>query len=245
MRPLIQAAFWPTIACLPALAILIALGVWQIQRLEWKEGLISRIDDRVAADPLFLHEAMGRFDETGDIEYLRVSASGVYIHDAEMYLFAHGPEGLGWHVITPFRTRPGGYILVNRGYVPDRALDEMPRSTDFVTITGLLRGPGEPNQFTPDNEPDNNVWYWRDLGAMESYAGRIVMTRNRFQVLPFFLDVEEEGDDLWPRGSVTRLDLPNRHLEYALTWFGMAVALTVVYVLFVRSRLRRRNSNEL
>ena len=230
----------PLVAIVAGLAVLMSLGIWQVQRLEWKQGLISRIEQRASAEPMSLREALAVMEETGDVEYLRVTVTGSYWHDAEMRLFSPGPEGSGWHIITPLRARSGGHVLVNRGYVPEGLIDGMDRPVGQVAITGLLRAPEAPGAFTPDNEPENNIWFWRDLDAMSTYADRIILTRSRFQVLPFFVDAENAGDDLWPRGGVTRLELPNRHLEYALTWFGMAGALVVVGGFWLRARFRDR-----
>lgn len=230
----------PLVAILAGLAVLLALGIWQLQRLDWKQSLISRIEQRASAEPITLPDALAIREETGDIEYLRVTVTGIFRHDAEMRLFSPGPEGSGWHIITPFRAQSGAHVLINRGYVPAGAVDDMDRPLGEVTITGLLRAPEEPGPFTPENEPENNIWFWRDLDAMSTYADRTIMTRSLFQVHPFFLDAGDTGDGLWPRGGVTRLELPNRHLEYALTWFGMAGALVVVGGLWLRARSKDR-----
>lgn len=233
----------PLFAVLVGLAVLLSLGAWQLQRLEWKEGLISRIEQRANAAPMSLAEALSIQDENGDIEYLRVTVTGSFLHDAEMRLFAPGPEGSGWHIITPLRAQSGAYVLVNRGYVPDGLVETMDRPPGEVTITGLLRAPEEPGPFTPENEPENNVWFWRDFGAMTAYASQALQPPSPVETLPFFLDAEDTGDGVWPRGGITRLELPNRHLEYALTWFGMAGALVVVGGLWLRARFKDRGNS--
>jgi surfeit locus 1 family protein len=242
--------FWPTVSMLAALAILLSLGTWQMQRKAWKEGLIDAIAQRVTADPVPLDTAARRWTDGEDLEYLRVTARGRFHHDEERLLYAPGKDGPGYHVFTPLETDAGRYLFVNRGFVPERLKDPASRVAGRppgeVAITGLLRRPAEQGWFTPANEPVRNLWFWRDLDGMAASA----LGRDASKALPFFLDEQPRGapssassPDLWPRPGVTRLDLPNRHLEYALTWYGLAGALIAVYLAFARGRLRRSTSN--
>ncbi len=103
------------------LALLIGLGVWQLQRLEWKEGLIAKIEARVHAPPVTLKEAVARARAGEDISYLRVKTEGRFDHGKERYVYAVTDEGVGWHVITPLATPDGEVVLIDRGIVPDAA----------------------------------------------------------------------------------------------------------------------------
>lgn len=235
---------WPTVATLAALAILLALGTWQMQRKAWKEGLIDAIAQRVTAAPVPLDTAARRWTAGEDLEYLRVSARGRYHHDKERLLYAPGREGPGYHVFTPLETSTGRYLFVNRGFVPEHLKDPSARTAGQpageVEIVGLLRRPVGQGWFTPANEPARNLWFWRDLDGMAAST----LGRDASKTLPFFLDEQPRDSDpasaaTWPRPGVTRLDLPNRHLEYALTWYGLAGALIAVYLAFARGRLRR------
>lgn len=234
---------WPTVCTLGALAVLIGLGTWQMQRKAWKEGLIDAIAQRVAADPVPLDTAARRWTDGEDLEYLRVTARGRYRHDKERLLYAPGKAGPGFHVFTPLETAGGRYLFVNRGFVPDALKDPAARSAGKpegeVQVTGLLRGPAEQGWFVPANDPARNLWFWRDLDGMAAS----VLGPSQARVLPFFLD-EQSRDPArpsgpWPRPGVTHLDLPNRHLEYALTWYGLAGTLIAVYLAFALGRLRR------
>lgn len=239
---------WPTVATLAALAILLSLGTWQMQRKAWKQGLIDAIAQRVTADPVPLDTATRRWTAGEDLEYLRLTARGRFHHDKERLLYAPGKDGPGFHVFTPLETPTGSYLFVNRGFIPDRLKDPSTRTSGQaageVEVIGLLRRPSEQGLFTPANEPSHNLWFWRDLDGMAAS----VLTRDQSKTLPFFLDEQPRGSTpaptaTWPRPGVTRLDLPNRHLEYALTWYGLAGALIAVYLAFARGRLRRPPHN--
>jgi surfeit locus 1 family protein len=231
----------PTLLMLAAFAILGGLGTWQLSRKAWKEGLITRIEQRSRATPIPLEQALAVWRQTGDVEYVRVRTRGRFMHEHERYLYAPDPKlGPGFHVYTPLSLADGAILMVNRGFVPERLRDpgtrSAGRSQGDVDVVGLLRAPGAKAAFTPDNEPASNVWYWRDLGAMLASA----VPGNRVPWIPFFLDAAAEPANPggWPMGGVTLVKLPNRHLEYALTWFGLAGTLLGVYAAFAWSRLR-------
>jgi len=228
-----------TVLSTAALAVLIGLGLWQLQRLEWKEGLIAEIEARVKAEPVSLKEAVARANAGEDVSYLRVRAEGKFDNTKERYFFTVSDGTPGWHVITPLETPDGETVLVDRGFVPDSFREPSSRPqgelNDAVTVTALARPPETQGLFVPDNEVERNRWFWRDLNAM---------TRSMFgdgakNVSPFFLEGEKsEIPGGWPRGGETRLDLPNNHLQYAITWFLLALCLVVIYVIYVRARLK-------
>lgn len=238
---------WPTVATLAALAILLGLGTWQMQRKAWKEGLLDAIAQRVTADPVPLDTAARRWTAGEDLEYLRVTARGRFHHAKERLLYAPGKDGPGFHVFTPLETAAGRYLFVNRGFVPEPLKDPSARAAGQppgeIEVTGLLRRPADQGWFTPANEPARNLWFWRDLDGMAASA----LGRDASKTLPFFLDEQprDQGSAAatWPRPGVTRLDLPNRHLEYALTWYGLAGALIAVYLAYARGRLHRSTGN--
>lgn len=232
---------WPGIAALLGVAMLVALGNWQMHRLAWKEGLIAAIAERAHAVPVSLGVAEERSARGEDVEYTRVSFKGQFLNDREIHLYALDEAGApGFHVITPLRLGDGSIVLVNRGFVPNELKDPSRRSagqlSGDVSVTGLLRRPDEQALFIPGNDTARNIWYWRDIDAMAAVAAGSDATR----VHRFIVDAEAEpaSPGGWPRGGVTRLTLPNRHLEYALTWYGLAATLVVVFVAFAASRPR-------
>jgi surfeit locus 1 family protein len=230
---------WPGVATLVGVAILIALGNWQMRRLAWKEGLIAAIAERTHAEPISLAEAERRGD---DVEYLRVKARGKLLNGKELHFYAFDEkDGIGWHILTPLQLADGAVVFVNRGFVPDELKDAAKRqegqAASEVEIIGLARKPETAGAFTPANDAAKNVWYWRDLPDM----GAAALGSDSGRLVPFVIDAELEPRNPggWPRGGVTQLELPNRHVEYALTWYGLAAALIGVFAAFAAARWRQ------
>jgi surfeit locus 1 family protein len=188
-------------------------------------------------------------------DYTHVAVRGRFHHDKEQYLYAPSPEGLGWHVYTPLELASHQVVWVNRGLVPDAKKAPAARpegqSPGEVEVRGLVRKRPDKGLFTPANDVSNNLWYWPDLPAMTtsafSEAPRPAPGRSQEAKTPVYAkawriyieaDAQPEPPGGLPRGGVTRLDLPNRHLEYALTWYGLAGTLAGVYLAFAISRLR-------
>jgi surfeit locus 1 family protein len=227
-RPLL----WPTVLSLPMLLICLALGAWQVERLFWKQDLIAQRQAAVAAAPAAVPKSLA---EARDMEFHHVSDVGVFLNDKEIFLGATSEGGgQGYQVLTPLLEPGGRVVFVDRGYIPAELKDPARRAAGQIAGTvrmqGLLRLPpsGKPNWFLPDNRPDLNYWFWVDLAAM-SAADKLD------RVAPFYIDADATlNPGGWPKGGVTRLTLPNNHLQYAITWFSLAVALIVIYVLYHR-----------
>jgi surfeit locus 1 family protein len=218
------------ILVLIALAILISLGTWQVERLHWKEGLIADIAARQVAAPVPLAEIEAMAASGGDIEYRKVTATGRYINNKERHFFATWRGQTGYYIYTPLELADGRILFVNRGFVPfDNKEPEMRMQgqlTDQQTVTGLAREklPGKPSWVVPDNDVAKNIFYWKDLDVMASSVGL-----EKARVIPFFVDADSTPNPAGlPIGGVTQVDLPNDHLQYAFTWYGLAAVLVVV-----------------
>lgn len=229
-----------------SLAILVTLGTWQVERLHWKQGLLADIAERRAAEPVSLAEIERSAAAGDDIEYRRVSLSGVFDHTRERHFFATFEGQTGFYIYTPLTLADGRTILVNRGFVPYEMKEPQSRTAGEVageqTLTGYARTrlSGKPSMLVPDNDLAKNIFYWKDLDAMAASTGIS-------SVLPFFVDVDAsvKNPGGWPRGGVTQFDLPNNHLQYAMTWYGLAVALlAVVFGMWWRSRKPAPASSE-
>lgn len=228
--------FWPSLAALGGILVLLALGSWQVQRLFWKERLIAERHAAVTAPPVALPDTL---EAAHGLEYHRVSAGGTFLPDHELFLGATDADGrLGYQVIEPLRLASGAVLLVDRGFVPEDKKLPASRSAGEpkgeVTITGLLRLPprAKPHWFLPANNAERNYWFWVDIPAMAAAAGLD-------RVLPFYVDADSTPNPGGlPRGGQTRLDLPNNHLQYAFTWYALAVALAVIAFIFLRRRAR-------
>jgi surfeit locus 1 family protein len=223
----------PTLFTVPGVLILLALGVWQVQRLHWKEGLIAQRDAAVAAAPIAPPRTLA---EAKGFEFHHVAAEGTFDNDKELFLAASSDSGeSGYQVVTPLKLDDGRVMFVNRGFIPLELKDKARRAAGELSgpqrVVGLLRIPPaeKPSFFLPDNRPDLNLWFWVDLPAMARQDGIA-------DPVPFYIDADATPNPGgWPKGAITRLDLPNDHLQYAITWFSLAVALVVIYVLYHRS----------
>lgn len=219
---------WPTLISVPALIVLVALCVWQVQRLYWKQALIDDRETRVAAEPVAL-PVVGA--DPASIEFRRVRLEGAFAHDKELYLGARSLNGsAGYHVLTPFALTGGGSVLVDRGWVPVERKLPAQRAEGQVagtlTLEAVARVPHGQAWLQPDNEPQNNMWFFVDLPAMAKATGVALRTDLYVDAGP------AENPGTYPVGGQTRIELPNDHLQYAITWGLLALALAVIYVLY-------------
>ncbi len=228
-----------------AFCFLIGLGVWQLQRKTWKEGLIAELTDRLAAPPEALPppKSWPQLQQARD-EYRRVEFKAEFepSHDALVYAaaaaFRPDVSGPGYWVFTPARLADGSVVIVNRGFVPEGRQDPKSRPggqvTGTVDIVGAMRWPDTRHWFTPGDDPAHNLWFARDPVA-------IAAAKHIGPVAPFYVEQESPV----PPGGLPQpgklvVSLPDNHLQYAITWFGLAAVLVGVTVSFVLSSRRRK-----
>lgn len=233
--------FWIALVLVPvALVILLSLGTWQVNRLHWKEALLADIQQRSAAAPVDIVE-LERLLAAGEaVDYRHATANGRYLNDKERHFLATFQGQSGFYLYTPLELADGRYFFVNRGFVPYDRKDPATRPESLVegeqTVTGLARAEltEKPSSLVPDNDEAANIFYWKDRTRM---AASVDLPADR--VLPFFLDADSTpvAGGL-PKGGVTQIDLPNNHLQYVITWYGLAFALVAV----VLAGLIRRKS---
>ena len=230
----------PAIAVVVALALLCGLGSWQLQRKAWKEALLAAIAERSTQAPIDIGDAIFADGAQETLPYTHVRVTGRFLHDKERYWFADGRLGSGFDVFTPLEVGAGKIVWVNRGYVPATKRDPSTRAQAQIpgtaTVAGLIRSGGERNAFTPPNDVAGNVWFWRDIAGLTTSAFAPGVT-----TAPVMIDVDAgpANPGGWPEGGTTIVTLPNRHLEYAVTWYGLALTLIGVFFAFCRARLRR------
>jgi surfeit locus 1 family protein len=234
-----------SVATLVSLAILITLGTWQVQRMDWKAGLTQQIEARAYGEPgEILPEAQWANFSKDEQEYRRVRISGTFDHAREVQvngLLATQTRGhpiQGFYVLTPLVLDTGGQVIINRGFVPTELRDPRTRADALpegeVEIIGLVRASQEQTTFVPDNIPAREQWLTRDVA-------QIAAARGLDRAAPFYVDAEFDAQaPEWPRGGGTILDLPNNHLQYAVTWYGLALVLVVVFLLYAVRALRPR-----
>jgi surfeit locus 1 family protein len=233
---LLRALIWPALFSLVGVAILISLGVWQLQRLAWKETLIAQVSSRVGAAPVAApKESEWPRLAPAEYEYRHVNVAGVFDYPHQVFVFRAleaprgGYGGPGFLVLAPLRLADGGTIIVNRGFTPERRKDAVAAQSSgqgTVEVTGLMRSPEPRTWFTPADDPASGQWFTRDPVT-------IAAAMNLDRVAPFTIDADANSDPTaLPEGGETVLSFPNNHLSYALTWFGMAVALVGVFTAF-------------
>jgi surfeit locus 1 family protein len=237
-----------TLVTLAALgtAVLMSLGVWQVERRAWKLALIDRVEKRVHAAPV---AAPGPNAWPGvnaeNSEYLHVKATGHFIAGRETLVRASTALGPGYWVMAPLQTDQGFVVLVNRGFVPPEKRDPASRadattggdgasrahgSADApVTITGLLRMTEPKGAFLHANVPRESRWYSRDVTAIANAQGLA-------HAAPYFIDADASSNaGSVPVGGLTVIAFRNSHLVYAITWFTLALMTAALGVRIARS----------
>lgn len=219
---------WPTVFTIAALALLIALGSWQVQRLNWKQAIIADREAALARTPL----SVDTITQAGAALWFRpVSAAGVFLHDSEIYIDGTSRRSRpGGQVITPLRLDRGGVVLINRGWVPRELRDPAKRQAGQVagpvTVIGILREDGRKSDWIPENLPDKDIWYSVDVAGMARRLGLV-------DVRPFYIEAGRAANPGgWPLGRKPVVLLSNNHLQYAFTWFSFAVVLLVIYFIY-------------
>ena len=209
---------------------LLGLGNWQVQRLHWKEALLQEIADRRAMPPVSIADISTLVAKGEPVEYRPVSATGTFDHTKERHFLATLDGDAGYYIYTPMTLADGTFLFVNRGFVPMDKVDIATRQAGnpdgIVSIKGLAREKltAKPSSIVPDNDIAKNIFFWKDLDVMASSTGL-----DKSKLLPFFVDADATPNPGgFPVGAVTIFDLPNNHLQYAITWYGLAAALALV-----------------
>ena len=239
----------PFAFALATFVLLCWLAAWQLERLAWKEGLLARIRERATAPPAPLPPPADWAALSPDAyDYRHVIARGSFDHASEALVFRGsgdgkpGAAGPGYLVLTPLHLAGGGTLIVNRGFVPlakknpaDRAAGQV---AGEVQTTGLLRPPEPRNSFTPIDVPAAGEWYTRDPALIAAHFALA-------DAAPFTLDADAAPAPPGglPQGGATVLDVPNNHLSYAVTWFGLALTLLGVFGVFAAGVVRRSSGS--
>jgi surfeit locus 1 family protein len=235
-----------TLMTLAGLVILIGLGVWQLDRKVWKENLITTLNTRLGRAPEDLppRASWAQLREDKE-EFRRVVFPAEFLDGEEALVYTAGSplrpdvKGPGYWVFAPARLAGGSIILVNRGFVPADRKDPGTRTEGaphgVIDIVGVLRWPETRNSFTPADDPKNNVWFLRDSNSIAKF-------KTWATAAPFYID--QEGPvppGALPKPGKLEVRLPDNHLQYAITWFGLALALAGVFIVWLARRLVGRN----
>ena len=224
-------ALGPTMLTVLGMVFMVLLGSWEVQRLFWKQDLINTSQSRFAALLVTPPPANADSVTVGEFEFYRVRIEGMFLHDHEMFLAARSlMSHLGYHVITPLQRADGSLVLVDRGWVPLDYKDPASRAAaqieGTVWLEGVIRVDGRKSRFTLDNVPEENFWFYVDLPAMASYVGQDPFAS-------WYVEASATPNPGgFPVGGQSKLDLPNDHLQYALTWYSLVLALFVIYLIY-------------
>ena len=224
--------FIPLIMSVGGVALMFGLGIWQLQRLEWKETIIATIEKANASEPLteLPHKAV----DIKEKQFYRVVLQGVYYSVPEFHLAArYYRSQLGYSVLTPFELTDGRIVLVNRGWIPAKAkpkAEYLPPPPDEMTIIAMIRTSDERNPFTPESQPEKNIWFGRDVALMGKAAAM------EFEPLTLDLIAENAPTDVLPIATGGAIELRNDHLSYAVTWFSIGLGILVISLLYHRKK---------
>ena len=231
-----------TVFALAGIVILCGLGVWQLDRKAWKEDLIARLNARLSHAPQDLppRSSWPQLHQDGE-EFRRVVFPAEFLDGEEALVYTAGSplrpdvKGPGYWVFAPARLAGGSIVLVNRGFVPPERKDPAQRSDGIphgvVDVVGVMRWPEARGVFTPADEPKKNIWFLRDSKSIADF-------KKWATAAPFYIDEEEPAPaGGWPKPGKLEVRLPDDHLQYAITWFGLALALAGVYIVWLARRV--------
>jgi surfeit locus 1 family protein len=218
-----------TIFTILAFATLCGLGYWQLQRLEWKNGIVKKLDAEYTKDAA--QNIISPSDLSKQVDYRRGTLRGVYEYHNQVRV---GPRVYGnipgYQVITPLRLEDNSVILVNRGWVPNEwrfENEEVLSPHETVNVTGMIRKPGDDNPFMPENRPAKDEWY-------HIVPSEIAAAKGLSDMRPYILYLEGDETSIYPLPQSKRPELRNDHLQYAIFWFVMAGILLIIYGLRFR-----------
>jgi len=248
MNAIFRPLLWPTIMTSLALIVLLALGFWQLERREWKDALIARIVERATRPPTALPPAgMWAGLDLDTLEYAPVTFAGAFDHENERHWYTTRDGQPGFHVLTPLELVTGGRVLVDRGFIPVANKDLRERLERNPSgprqLTGRIRRSVERAGLDASDDLEANIWFVRNVPAM---TGSMPAIQGLWA--PFFVDLARstaspadqrlDPQGAWDAQAPLQIDMPNNHLSYALTWFGLAITLIGVYLAYHRAEGR-------
>lgn len=244
------------ICALLAFVALLGLGTWQLYRLQWKQALIERVEQRVHASPADAPgpERWPQVTAEND-EYRHVRIRGTFLHQFTTKVQALTELGSGYWLLTPLRDAKGDIVFINRGFAAEGLADKIIQydaasngdcrnhdavSCEQITVTGLLRISEPGGGFLRKNSPSTGKWYSRDIQAIAAAHGLS-------KVAPYFIDAGKADTSppsaesaLRPVGGLTVISFHNNHLVYALTWYALALMIAGGFVWVVREERKPR-----
>ena len=230
---------WPGIMTAVMLLVLLGLGSWQVKRLFWKQALLAQIAQAEAAEPIPLAKVEAQGTPS---PFMKISVTGTFLpsetalYGAEVRDVASGPA-MGAQLIEPIRDVNGELILVDRGWVPLSRTGPLDQPTGEVTVSGYVRFGDSQHWFSAADDPSARRFFTLDPRAIGVAIGQP-------DIRPFVLVALAGGSGAgaivahWPEPAQHLPQPPNNHLSYAITWYGLAVALLAIFLIWARKGSR-------
>ena len=214
----------PFVAFVIALLILLSLSLWQVKRLVWKTNLIEQRVSNFEGEPKNLYDIR----KPNENEFKKVFIEGQLLNNLEFFMPALSKNGNnGFHIIVPMEVEKKKLILFDTGWVPLAKKEKNKRLNNLIKekkiFTAVIRLPGRKGYFQPDNDNIKNFWFFVEPKLMEETISMKLENR-------FYLEAVDNGPNGYPLGNQTRIYLRNNHLQYAITWFLIALSLIGVFI---------------
>ena len=210
-----------------ALLILVSLGTWQLERLRWKTDILSSMKESLSLPPLKITSQV--IDNIDQYSFRRIQLTGNYLYKDNITIYSKVfNKKVGKHLIVPLETKYG-IILVNRGFIPSDFNIENNIKSGEISINGIVKFQQKINYFTPNNNVIKNEWYYININEVSNFLS--------LPLLNFYIVEENNIEEKYPVGSQYNINIPNDHLQYAITWFSLALALSIFINLFWRKNV--------
>ena len=197
------------------------MGTWQLYRLQWKQDLISQINRGLQSSPINYYKNINK-------NYQRVQLTGNFNPSFQIFLYSLNEKGKpGFDVITPFETNNKENVLVNRGWIAKNLKNKVPSNLTSSSITGMLRSANRKNLFTPENDLQENIWFYLNLKDVEKFTGK--------KFSKYIVYLEDKNIDV-PKPKKITIDIPNNHLKYAITWYAISISIIFYYLYFRKKK---------
>lgn len=227
---MLRKIWFPILLGLSGVIVLVSLGSWQLDRLQWKQEIIAEVGGRLVAAP---SELPARPDEATQ-EYTRVTMAGI-VTGPELHVLASGTAaGTGYRVIQAFETSDGRRVLLDAGLLPLTGKDSARPASVETIVTGTLVWPDDVNSSTPEPDLAKNIWFGRDVAAMSDVLGT--------EPVMVIASTATPPDPRLTPLPVDRAGIKNDHLEYALTWFGLALVWAIMTFFLIFRTLRAKDT---
>ena len=212
---------------------LVVLGFWQLQRLEWKNAILSKIEDNynnTVIDFPFL-------DDTSQFEYMRSKIEGNHLPDRLMFFYKSNLAGdPGFNIVIPFKTLKGNTVYVDNGWMPYKDKEQLDitfiNKSDILNLSGVLIFKKDRKYFTPENDYNKNIWYLLNTDEMD-----LVHNLSSSDYVLKLVD-QKYFDKLLIEFKPTNIN--NNHLQYSITWFLMALFISIFYIYLIKQQLKKR-----